>query len=81
MSVTKTCDRCGGSGKISIDCNPTERCPSCNRPPEGYELDGQTPCSTCGGSTRVTCRDCGGSGSRQIDCPKCHGTGTVEEPY
>lgn len=81
--ATVTCDKCNGSGSVRYDCNPTEPCPEfCfNRSPAYYELDGQTPCSACGGDGRVTCHHCSGNGYIDSECPKCEGAGTVESAF
>lgn len=54
------CDRCGGDGKIDVECG------SCR----GY---GEKYCQYCGGYGQRNCGYCSGSG--ELRCNRCGGTG------
>lgn len=75
LADAQSCSRCGGSGRISEQCqvchgNGSRSCNYCNN---GYKM-----CTVCMREGSCTCGTCNGSGTYDDDtCPTCSGRGRV----
>ena len=67
LSLPQTCDRCGGSGAVSVGKN--KPCPMCSG--TGKVKGGR------GFFGNNTCPQCAGTGQAVDVCAQCHGDGTV----